>query len=69
MSRASTRVRTITITSAMVNSECAAITVNNPMRRRGKPVPSSRSSSGLTTSNRLMKAIRVAMPMTMPGMT
>ncbi|MNH47237.1 hypothetical protein D3C78_1691760 [compost metagenome] len=66
MSRESTRLRTITITSAMVKSECAAITVKNPMFNFGT-VGNQLASNGLIRSNRLMKAISVEMPMTMPG--
>ena len=46
------------MTSAMVNSECAAITVKNPMFNRGT-LGIQLASSGLIRSNRLMKAIRV----------
>ncbi|MNQ95967.1 hypothetical protein D3C85_1115520 [compost metagenome] len=67
LSRESTRLRTMTITRAMVNSECAAITVKKPMFNRGTS-GSQLASSGLIRSNRLMKAISVEMPMTMPGM-
>ncbi|MNF62922.1 hypothetical protein D3C84_446080 [compost metagenome] len=50
----------------MVNNECAAITVKNPMFNFGT-VGNQLASSGLIRSNRLMKAISVEMPMTMPG--
>jgi hypothetical protein len=43
-----------------------AITVKNPMFNRGT-LGIQLASSGLIRSNRLMKAISVEMPMTMPG--
>lgn len=54
------------MTSAMVNNECAAMTVAKPMFRRGA-AGIQLASNGLMKSNRLMKAIRVEMPMTIPG--
>ena len=65
------RARTITITRAMVNRVCAAMTEAYPRPSCGAALASpgqSAASSGLMASNAVTSATSVAMPITMPGM-
>ena len=51
-------------TTARLNRTCAAMTVHSPICSRARPIA---SSAGLTASNKVTKAISVAMPITTPG--
>ena len=61
------RARTITITSAMLNSVCAATIEPQPRSMPGRLGPDAPAAIALTASRDGGEAISVAMPMTMPG--
>ena len=61
------RERTIRMTTARLNSTCAATIVVTPMASCGASSPNRPATTGFRTSNTVTKAISVAMPMTTPG--